>query len=111
MKEIAFNYAQQAWDRYNAFYNNLNGGLFTHFSTGEFMGMKANPDPDPTERKVYEQYGVALTASDDGLFDFYTPSPDGLKLPRAWVHYDTLEEAKQVAEACVAMEYSYYLDK
>lgn len=82
MKKISFDYNNQEWDRYSAFHTNLQSGLFTHFATGEFMCKVTNPRPD--QRRVYADYGVALTASIDGKYDFFSPA--GLPIKTAWLN-------------------------
>ena len=82
MKPIKFNYAMQNWDRHNAFYTNAPYELFTHFLTGEFMCNSSEPRPD--QRTIYEEYGVALTASIDNNYHFFTPA--GLSVKTAWLN-------------------------
>ena len=82
MKQIKFDYAMQYWDEYNAFYTKLQGDLFTHFLTGEFRCNSAAPIPH--QRRIYEEYGVALTASIDSMYNFFTPT--GLAVKTAWLN-------------------------
>ena len=83
MKQIQFNYAQQRWDDYEAFHTKLNGELFTHFATGEFVCNASTPTP--YQRKIYDAYGIALTSSIDGNFDFF--SPTGLSIKKTWLNH------------------------
>ena len=83
MKRITFNHAQQRWDDYEAFHIKLNNDLFTHFATGEFVCNVAAPAP--YQRKMYAEYGIALTASIDGDYGFF--SPTGLSIKETWLNY------------------------
>ena len=83
MKRITFNHAQQQWDNYEAFHTVLNNGLFTHFATGEFICNYSSPSPET--RRTYEEYGVALTASIDGNYNFFSPA--GLPVKQAWLNH------------------------
>ena len=83
MKRITFNHAQQQWDNYDAFHTVLNNGLFTYFATGEFICNSSAPRPE--QRRIYEEYGVALTASIDGDYNFFSPA--GLPVIQAWLNH------------------------
>ena len=82
MKQIKFDYAMQYWDKHKAFHTKLEGRLFTHFLTGEFMCNESQPRP--RRRRVYEEYGVALTASIDNNYHFFSPA--GLSIKTTWLN-------------------------
>jgi hypothetical protein len=79
MKISGYNYAQQQWDRYRHFH--VDNGPFVQFATGELIVVDSTPDP--LLLRKYDQYNVSLTFTGDGHFTFYTP--DGEKLPKAWL--------------------------
>ena len=76
-----FNHELAQWDRYRHFHNALTP--FVRFITGELMVESIHPTP--AERRVYPEFGVALTHTTDGHFEFLTPA--GVTLPKAQLNY------------------------
>lgn len=85
MKAPAFNHNTKQWDRFEAFHNTLHGTwpsrLFVLFESGEWMITRSRLKP--LERRTYEDFGVALTYTQDNHFQFATP--DGEHVPTAWL--------------------------
>ncbi len=79
----AYNFGAQRWDDYRHFHV---PAIYRHkpivqFATGELMITSSKPDPDV--RRVWPEYNIALTSTDDGLFKFALP--DGTPVPKAWI--------------------------
>lgn len=85
MKLRPFNIADARWDAHKAFH--LDCGYqrgYKQFSTGEVLIVDSTPKPGLRNREIDDMRFMYLYTADK-VFDLYTP--DGTKIPKAWLDY------------------------